>query len=161
MDTLKIDKSKAKRLYKTASTELKEMLEDTFGKEFFSENIIDKIKTFKDAIDSLPKDDLDVVSYYEMCNAHITSKHATSYIKIVIIIKALNEGWSPNWNDSNEAKYYPWFSFVSGFGFSNSDYDCTNANADVGSRLCFKSRELSDYAGKQFQSIYNNYLNFN
>jgi hypothetical protein len=32
-----------------------------------------------------------------------------AYAKLIIIAQSLNEGWSPNWNDTNQLKYYPWF----------------------------------------------------
>ncbi len=50
--------------------------------------------------------------------------------QLVTVIEALNQEsnggkpWEPNWNDSNEYKYYPWFQInasdknPSGFGFS-------------------------------------------
>ena len=81
-----------------------------------------------------------------------------AHLKIQIIAKALNEGWYPNWNDTNEYKYYPWFKASPGVGFSFSDYDFALTRSTVGSRLCFKSRDLAEYAGKQFIDIYNQFL---
>ena len=153
METLKIDKNKARKLYKTAAPEFKEMLIDTFGKEFLSGNIMDRIKSFEDACGELGFP-LDVVTSY----SRILTKDEMAYFKLKLIIKALNEGWEPNWNDSNEIKWVPVFKFGSGFGFSHSHYDTWDTTTGVGSRLCFKSEELCKYADTQFQSIYNDYL---
>ena len=44
----------------------------------------------------------------------------------------------------------------SGAGFACAYSDCAPSNADaiVGSRLCFKSSALAKYAGEQFAEIY-------
>ena len=80
--------------------------------------------------------------------------------KLVIIAEALNEGWKPNWNDSNEYKWHPYFEVrasknkPSGSGLSFNDADSWNSYTVVGSRLCFKSRELAEYAGTHFKKLY-------
>jgi hypothetical protein len=67
----------------------------------------------------------------------------------------MNEGWVPDWNNSSEWKYYPWFYLNSpGFRFYGSYYSFANANAGSGSRLCFRTRESSDHAGKKFLSLW-------
>ena len=42
-------------------------------------------------------------------------------------------------------------------GFVCNDYGSRGTYVAVGSRLCFKSRELAEYAGKQFKDIYEEY----
>ena len=44
MGILQIEESNARNIYKTASSELKIILEDTFGKEFFSQKVTERIK---------------------------------------------------------------------------------------------------------------------
>ena len=46
--TLKMSKDKARKLYKISPPEWKEILEENFGKKFFFENILDRIKNFND-----------------------------------------------------------------------------------------------------------------
>ena len=46
-----------------------------------------------------------------------------------------------------------------GVAFANANHDASLANAFIGSRLAFKSRELAIYAGKQFIELYAD-LNF-
>ncbi len=80
-----------------------------------------------------------------------------NYTYAIIISRALNDGWTPNWDDSSEYKYYPWFK-MSASGFSYDGYDCWNTFSSVGSRLCFKNRELAIYAGKQFKEVYQKFM---
>jgi hypothetical protein len=49
----------------------------------------------------------------------------------------------------------------SGVGFSYVDCVRWLTSSDVGSRLCFKSSELAEYAGKTFESIYKDFLTLN
>jgi hypothetical protein len=118
--------------------------------------ITDRIKTFEDACDEIGINPSKFNSKVKNLD-----KDTIAYEKLKIIAKVLNEGWQPDWNDSNECKYYPWFKMAkSAFGFSHTGYDFadTYAGANIGSRLCLKSSELSDYFGKQFESIWKDYL---
>lgn len=81
-----------------------------------------------------------------------------AFYKLTIIIRALNEGWEPNWKNWDEYKYYNYFFVRSGSGFVCSDARYTCTDSDVGSRLCFKSRELAEYALSQFKELYLQYL---
>jgi hypothetical protein len=46
----------------------------------------------------------------------------------------------------------------SGFGFAFGDWANSYTYADHGARLCFKTSELAEYAGKQFEGIYREFL---
>jgi hypothetical protein len=133
----------AKKMYQGTDEQLK-----AFALENYPElgKITDRIKTFEDACRELgvkPVDD------------SFLTPDESAYMKLKVIAKALNEGWKPDWNDSNEYKYYPWFSMSSsGVGFSCDDCSFSRSIAPVGSRLVFKNRELAEYAGKQFAAEY-------
>lgn len=72
-----------------------------------------------------------------------------------VITKALVGDWKPNWNDSNQEKWFPWFRMSSGgFVFDGTSYDYSSAAAGNASRLCFPSEEMAEYAGRQFTDIY-------
>lgn len=121
-----------------------------------------KIKTFEDACTALGIDASKLPDVSMLPSEHQDA--ITAHYKLVIIAQALNEGWKPNWNDSNEYKYYPWFNVKasknnpSGSGFSYDDYGRWNTGTLVGSRLCFKSSELAEYAGKTFKKLYEQYF---
>nr|DAI45608.1 MAG TPA: hypothetical protein [Bacteriophage sp.] len=104
-----------------------------------------------------------------------------AYLKLRIITAALNEGWKPEFKD-NEQRWYPSFTLWTeeelsekgdewkadrhlistgnyscsdaGFAFSLSDSAPSYANTYFGSHLCFKSKALATYCGKQFISLW-------
>jgi len=126
--------------------------------KFTTESIIERIKSIDDAINELGEDDEDVKALRVIENLSIP-KHIISQLQSIIIAKALNEVWVPDWNDSSQYKYFPYFDMESSSagGFVCNDYGSRGTYAAVGSRLCFKSRELAEYAGKQFKDIYEEY----
>ena len=156
MKTLQINEKNAKRLYKTASEEFKQTLEDTFGKDFFTGKIADRIKTYKDACDELCLEPVDI---QVMKSVGFTDDEIT-YRKIKTITEVLNEGWKPNWSNRDQKKWIPYFNTLSplGFAFDGAGYDCARPNAGGASRLCFQSEELAIYAGKQFTELYKNFI---
>lgn len=82
-----------------------------------------------------------------------------SVAKVFRINCVLNEGWTPDWLNYDEYKYYPWFDMAgSGSGFSY--YDCCYAYvfSCVGSRLVYKTRELAKFAGQTFLEEYKGYM---
>lgn len=91
-----------------------------------------------------------------------------NYKKIKLLVKALNEGWTPDWNNSKEYKYYPYFRVLSGgvastgasagLGLSHSYNVPALANTYFGSRLCFKNSELAIHAGSKFIELYSDFL---
>src|SRR5688572_10738351 len=100
---------------------------------------MERIKSFEEACNAL-KIETTVPDYSYAPEEDRAALEA--HYKLVIIAKALNEGWKPNWNDHNEYKHYPWFyNYKSGVGFSHNDYDYSRTLTTVGSRLCFKSSE--------------------
>ncbi len=87
------------------------------------------------------------------------AKSIIAYSKLLVIAEALNEGWKPDWTNSSEYKYYPWFKKnTSGSGLSCFGYASWCARSFVPARLCFKSSELAEYAGKQFIDLYSEYM---
>jgi len=81
-----------------------------------------------------------------------------AYILLKMLVTSLNEGWKPNWNNDSEYKYFPWFYMGGSSGFRFNDYAYWRSGSYVGSRLCFKSRELAEYAGKQFTEQYKQFM---
>ena len=113
--------------------------------------IIEKIKTYEDALQATGRPDVPDFSALP----EDMRKHFTALYKMVVIVEALNEGWKPDWNDSNERKCFPWFWMSpSSFAFDGSGYGIVAALAGSGSRLKLKSDELAEYCGKQFVDIW-------
>ena len=116
---------------------------------------------------------------------HIQSdKDVLTYLKLRIITAALNEGWEPQFTE-DECRYCPWFEFFTqselnemsdvekgrvvgrassnsyangGLAFAFAIYASSYSNGNVGSRLAFKSRELAEYAGRQFVDLYADFV---
>ena len=150
-----IEDYEARKLYLTATPEFKQMLETTFGKEFFSMKITDRIKTYEDACAELG---ISPWTEKDFSTSGLKPDEIT-YRKIKTITEALNEGWKCDWKDANQYKYYPWFKMSSGgFVFYVTGCDYSGANAGDASRLCFKSSELAKYAGEQFLQLYSDFI---
>lgn len=153
MQTLQIDLAKARKLFSSASPEFKEILIDSFGKDFFSQKITDRVKTFEDACKEIAQDPDDE-------NFSTGTPDEIAYKKLKVIARALNEGKVFSFANSDQRKWYPYFQFSgSGFRFGVTAYDCTGTDSAGGSRLCFHSDELAKYVGTQFIELYNQLLN--
>ena len=153
MKTLQITEANARRLYKDATPEFKTTLEDTFGKDYFSIKVTD-CETYEELCkfigeNPVNEEELKILGFTqdEIC-----------YHKLKTITKALNEGWSPNWKDSFEKKWYPFFDTYSGFEFRSTSYAYSHPSVGVTSCLCFKSEELAEYAGHKFTDIYKQFI---
>ena len=121
----------------------------------------ESIKTFDDVLAKLGNTDSDVQDFNKLKAIFDGSHHLVAYQKCVLISKALNDGWTPDWTDRN-FKYWPWFNMGSASGgFSYYVFDYWDSTSSVGSRLCFKSSELAKYAGTQFEDIYKDFLTLN
>lgn len=155
MKTLQISEQKALSLYGSASDEFKSILEDSFGKAFFAD-VKARIKTYEDACAALGEKPVDEQS---LSNLGL-NKNDIAYIKLTQIVRALNEGWVAKvYNNKN--RWYPYFQHngsPSGFAFGASLFVNEFLYAGSGSRLCFKSMELSDYCGIQFIDIWKEFL---
>lgn len=87
------------------------------------------------------------------------AKPIISAYKLMVIFKAINNGWKPDWSNSSQWKYYPWFVVLaSGFGFSYSCYYYGHSHTAVGSRFCTDSIEKAMYIAEQFKAEYKDYF---
>ena len=156
MENLQIKKENALKAYQEGCNDVKNVLSNLFGKEIFiPKNITDRVKTFEEACSLLGKDPNDFLPDGVPAE---DSNSIVAYCKLIIIARALNEGWVPDWKNSNQYKYYPWFDMSSGSGLSYYGYAGQYSLSTVGSRLCFKSRELAEYAGTQFIDLYKEFF---
>jgi len=123
---------------------------------------------------------------YESNADNIKNPQILAYMKLAIIAYALNEGWEPKFT-TDEYRYYPWFCLYTqkeidemdeedkgrvlgrsnnyagasaGVAFSDANYASTFSNSGSGGRLCFKTRDLAEYAGKQFLDIWAEFMMF-
>lgn len=157
-----------------------------FGEDVFKpQDIKERVKTFHDAYCELGNEHPFVKSYEKYVNtASGEEKDVIAYMKLRIIVEALNEGWHPTFSE-DEWRYFPWFYVYSkekwnnmsdedkrrcvgrsGYGaysdgglvFAHANGASPSSGAGFGSRLAFKSEELAVYAGKQFIDIWVDYI---
>lgn len=182
-----VNRSKLLYIYKQADNSQKQALECVFGKELFAPfNTMDRIKTMDDAIKELGEEHPFVVNLTECEKNSVLreDKRLMAYQKLRIIITALNEGWTPNFT-IDEKRWYPCFRlFTKGEydrlededkincksrpvcdlgGFSDAAYVYASNRTSYsytfyGDMFAFKSRELAEYAGKQFLDVYVEYM---
>ena len=121
------------------------------------------VKTFEDACKVEKLDAKKVIPDFK--NYPVGYRKAMiAHAKLIIIAHALNRlgnngrQWKPDWNNYDQYKYYPWFEMGGSSGFRYLVYDGWFSLSLVGSRLCFKSRELAEYAGNQFTEIYKQFM---
>lgn len=161
MRTLQIKQDSLLAAFRNAGKEGKQVLSDLFGKQVaLYDNITDRVKSFEDACQVLG------ISTNVPEVKGLPRKHQKAIIanyKLIVIAEALNEGWKPNWQDSDEYKYYPWFdmSNPAGVGYSYTLTTASHTNANFGSRLCLKNRELAIYFGQTFTDLFNDSLLLN
>ena len=151
-ETLEITRQAAIKAHDEASTKGKTLLENLFGKRVFQKDIKQRVTCLDDALTELGKDKLD---FEASCVG--LSEDEIAYKMLKVIAKALNEGWTPDWSNGEWDKWHPWFNMdnsSSAGRFSFYDADLQYSASGVGSRLCFKSEELADYAGTQFLELY-------
>jgi hypothetical protein len=120
------------------------------------ESIVEKIKTFEDACRFLGLDskNLPLVE-------HLPEKDRRSiiaYYKLIVITRALNEGWEPDFSDWTQYKYWNWFYMANGaaagFVAAYTAPVPSHPYTAIGARLCFKTRELATYVSEQFRDLY-------
>jgi hypothetical protein len=131
----------------------------TFERIIFKEvkkEVTSRIKTPEDAIRELGECDEDVKDYRKLESLGVSS-HILNNQLAIVIVKALNEGWVGDWDNSNEGKYFPWFYL--GKNFRYHYYDSWHSDSIVSARLCLKNSKLAEYAGKQFTDVYKAFMN--
>lgn len=144
-------------------------------------NVMERIKTFEDALNELGRSHPLVCQYN---NIDDVDSDLSAYLKLRIIIAALNEGWTPKFTE-DEYMYYPWFFLYTkdeyeklsdkeksrvvlfggsansgtyaGFVYATSNRVPSNTSATFGSRLCLKSDTLAVYCGEQFKELWFDY----
>ena len=135
---------------------------DYFYKEEDYEEITDRVKTYEDACKVLGVEPINE----QNAKAQGFRSDEIARRKLETIAAALNEGWKPDWNNTDQYKYYPYFYIQentkgkgsAGLSFADAHYAATTTDASVGSRLCFYASRLARYAGNQFTDLYEQIL---
>lgn len=140
-----------------------------------------RIKTFEDACREIG---IDAEAWNRDKISLGLEPDVLAFLKLRIIVKALNEGWEPQFTE-DECRYYPWFILYTreeynkldeeeksrvvyrsycgahAFGGVSCAYagsDSSYSSAGIGVRLAFKTSELAAYCGRQFLDIWADFV---
>lgn len=135
---------------------------DYFYKEEDYEEITDRVKTYEDACKVLGVEPINE----QNAKAQGFRSDEIARRKLETIAAALNEGWKPDWNNTDQYKYYPYFYIQenakgkgsAGLSYATTSNAATHSYADIGSRLCFYASRLARYASNQFTDLYEQIL---
>ena len=145
------------------------------------QNVMERVKTFKDACNELG---IEHDKWVQDKKDLGLEADVIAYLKLRIIAAALNEGWKPQFT-TDEYRYFPWFYLYTqseidemseeeksrvvyrsnnlavangGVAYAYTFYGSSVTYTYFGSRLAFKTRELAEYAGRQFVEIWADYV---
>ena len=174
--------------YRSTSTDGRKAVKEALGEQF-SEALpaTERVKTYEDAVWELGNDHplVEAASSAEWRFTNSEDKDIIAYLKLRVIVAALNDGWKPQFVPG-ELRWYPWYELISkdeydamsedekqerrcvgrsygdagaygGLVCSDADYASSGSYASAGSRLAFKSEALAEYAGKQFAELFANF----
>ena len=174
--------------YRSTSTDGRKAVKEALGEQF-SEALpaTERVKTYEDAVWELGNDHplVEAASSAEWRFTNSEDKDIIAYLKLRVIVAALNDGWKPQFVPG-ELRWYPWYELISkdeydamsedekqerrcvgrsnnnasaygGLVFSSAYDALSYSAADFGSRLAFKSEALAEYAGKQFAELFANF----
>lgn len=151
--------------------------------------VTERVKTFDDACHELGETH-PLVQHLNLFEHHLADHldgmgDVLAYLKMRIVVAALNEGWTPDWGNKDEYKWYPWFYILTeeeyndlddddkcrvvgrasysasangGLVYSFANYVSSSSSTYYGARLAFKSKELAIYAGQQFGELWASFL---
>ena len=185
-ENIAISKQYLLKAYREAEPSQKEFMKQLFGADTFVSSVMERIKTFQDALNELGYDNDLVKAYKETMPTctYTDAKDILAYLKLRIIAAALNEGWEPKFT-KDEWRYYPYFSVLTkeeyehlkdeakgrcvgrasnfaysygGLVYSSAGYASSFSNTGSGVRLAFRTKELAQYAGKQFLNIWADFI---
>lgn len=153
--TLTLDLITAKKLYPTASSELKIIFEENFGKKSLIDKLIDRITTIEEVYEELGRKMPTLKDYKFLPEKKQVKALNTQYIED--ISELFNEEWVPNFLNPKEYKYYPYFERnTSSWLVSYCGY--RNYYSFMGSGFYYKDSEIALYCGNQFLDIYSKVL---
>lgn len=162
-----------------------ELLSQTSKRVLSDRPVMERVKTFDDACHELGETHplVQALNLFEknMGENANSMPDVLAFLKLRIVAAALNEGWTPDWNDKQQRKWYPWFYIYSeeeynnlseedkcrvvgrahynayahgGLVDSSAHYVSSSSGTSGGARLAFKSNELAKYCGEQFGELW-------
>ncbi len=156
MKHLKLERAKAIEAYKNGDVDTKKLLIDLYGKETFLTDVKDGLIDYGTACVILGRTPKLLSAFEALYDTKPQAKKMYARHKVQTGIEALNEGWLPDYKNTNQAKYEVWMQHGSN-GFSSLvsyRYYCTL----VGSDFVLETREKGELIAKIFHQDLIDYL---
>ncbi len=129
--------------YTSGDNNVRAALEKLYGKKMFAikatepKDIMSQVNSFADILKITKTSQ----AAFDKKFKHLAPDTYT-YEQMKLFTSVLNQGWVPDYGNSSEYKWFPYFKFnssTSGFGFTDSGYDCDYAHSCTAARLVFKN----------------------
>ncbi len=175
-------------VYRNTSNEGRMAIKEALGDKLSEAlPITERVKTYQDAVRELGEKHPYVEFAY--CAQYrypgILGADIVAYLKLRVIVAALNEGWEPQFTEG-ERRWYAWYCIISkaeydamsdadraecrcvgrsyfgaysdgGLVYSNAVSASSSSFTSLSARLAFKSEELAEYAAKQFAELFGDF----
>lgn len=153
---MKITKEEALMLYPKTEDWFKEILEKEFGRDIFIGSDFRNLKTF--AVCCMVCGTTEEEFENKWRNVLIDFQ-SLAFERMKIINRAINQEWEPDYFNTDQYKWAPWFKVSSsGLVFTYSGYDYVSTYAGVGFRLCFETEEKANHAGLYFTKYFQEFI---
>lgn len=154
MKHLKLELSKAQEAFKTGNPERKELLISLYGKEHFLFDIKERVTDYESACKELGIEPLTEADF-GILPKEDQKKYFNRHV-LTIGIRALNEGWVPDFHNHSQSK---WYNYPYTDGKSVFSFGCYRSFGVccAGSDLYLKDQTLALYAQKIFKQHYLDY----
>lgn len=146
-----MDETTAKELYKTASPQWRKSLEDTWGADFFLEDIRDRISDFFSILKLIGKPYEEVVPWSNPKT--YAQKRANAFCMQDAIAEAYNGSKKPDFDDSTTQKHFIWLQRKAHGGWVLYYFNFSDVCAFPGV-VYFNRRVDAEDAWKKFPEVF-------
>jgi hypothetical protein len=160
MSELVLNSINAQKAFNKGNKEIKEALKELYPQYDFNADVTSIVTSYEAACEVCGTKRLFQSDFNFLPDQDRASAFASHQIDI--IARALNGDCTFDYSNDNQKKWYIWFKWDenaaggSGFSFDRVDYNYSYSR--VGARHSFKDARLAEYAGKNFISIFNQFL---
>lgn len=152
-DTLKFTDKEIQEMIKASTAEQLPIVKEIF--EIVETHEL--IKTLEDAYKALGEDDSEVQTLRTLQAVVGLDRKVVAGQELVVITRALNGKWTPDWQNSDEEKWFLWWYLGKNFRLGVADFYCDDSCSSA--RLSNKSKTIALYSAKQFENIWEEYMN--
>lgn len=123
-------------------------------KYFKGDKIVTEIKTWKDVLKKLKITEKSLNLIVSPKTKEEKARNA--FTKLLCITKVYNNGWTPDWSNTSQYKYYIYLSLSGGSGVLGCY--CSRYSVYPTSGLYFQNREKAIDSSVKFKDVYDDYF---